>query len=65
VFDGRWSPSDGEASLLLFAESLAGRADMVLGYVLEEVDARSARAMAEAVLIAANLRATTIVEVAS
>jgi hypothetical protein len=60
-FRGHWHPSDGEATLLLFAESLAGRSGIIMRHALEEVDAASARAMAEAVMIAAGLHGQTMV----
>lgn len=54
-------PSNGEASLLLFAESLAGRGAVTLAWAIEDVDQGSARAMAEAVMIAAGLHGQTAV----
>lgn len=56
--------SDGEKSLLLAVESLAGQARVVLLWLLADVDDRSKRAIAEAVLIAGGFRGLTYVEVA-
>jgi hypothetical protein len=56
-------PSAGEATLLLIVESFAGQSPVVLGFALEDIDQRSQRAVAEAVLIASGLRGAVAIEV--
>lgn len=57
--------SKGEESLMCAVESLATSQKVCLSWVLDDIDARSGRALGEAILIAAGVSATTIVGVAS
>jgi hypothetical protein len=56
--------SEGEAALLLAAESLAGASNVNLFWLLDGLDDRSKRAIAEAVFIAAGFSGFTMVAVA-
>jgi hypothetical protein len=56
--------SDGEASLLLAVESLAGQGNVNLLWLLNGLDERSKRAIAEGVFIAGGFRGLTMVSVA-
>lgn len=55
--------SQGEAVLLLLVESFAGQSPVVLGFVLEDIDQRSQRAFAEAVVIASGMRGSLTIGV--
>lgn len=57
------SPSDGEGSLLVAIESLAGQGNVNLHWLLDCIDERSKRAVAEAVFIASGFRGATYVQV--
>ena len=57
-------PSDGEASLLVAIESLAGDGFVNIRWMLAGLDDRSKRAIAEAVFIAGGFRGLTSVAVA-
>lgn len=57
--------SDGEGSLFVILESIAGQGQVNLLWALEQIDERSRRAVAEAVFIAGGFRGATVVEVAS
>lgn len=48
--------SDGQAALLLFCESLLGRSPVVVGWVLDAIDAEQKRLVMEAVAIAAGFQ---------
>lgn len=56
--------SNGELSLLLAVESIAGLSNVNLSWLLADIDEGSKRAVAEAVLIAGGFRGLTYVEVA-
>lgn len=55
--------SDGEASLMVAVESLAGDGFVNLRWLLEGIDERSRRAVGEAVLIAGGFRGATMVTI--
>lgn len=57
--------SDGEASLLVVVESLAGTGQRVdLAMVVDQIDDNDSRALGEAILIASGFRGATVLAVA-